>query len=329
MTDQMKHKHQHGFYRWLVLALLILSLVVSVLIKPIQPAISVAPENLHEQPLISLPILGDLFITNSLVGILIADLIILLIAWRVNRALKRREAGILCGLGNMLIISFEAIFDFAERIAGKFIKTVFPWFATILVLTMIGNWIDLIPGVESFGLFLPEEGGSPIRPLIPGVISYFSASGTGEYHLASFMRSPSTDLNFTVALALIAVAAIQTVGLKHHGLAYLQKFFNVVNLFKKPFLGVMDLFVSILESIAEFSKIISFAFRLFGSSFAGLVLIILMGVLLPVLGQSAMMLFELFMGTIQALVFAMLTLIFMTMAIKGEEQHQQKQAAKE
>ena len=84
----------------------------------------------------------------------------------------------------------------------------------------------------------------------------------------------------------------------------------------------MDFLVSILELISEFAKIVSFAFRLFGNVFAGMVLIALSGTLLPVFGQSGVLLFELFMGLIQALVFGLLTMVFMSQAMHSEEQEE-------
>jgi F-type H+-transporting ATPase subunit a len=84
---------------------------------------------------------------------------------------------------------------------------------------------------------------------------------------------------------------------------------------------LLDVFVGMLELIAEFAKILSFSFRLFGNIFAGSVLLFVLGSLIPIFVQSGVVLFELFVGVIQALVFGMLTMVFMTMATQGHEDH--------
>ncbi len=94
-----------------------------------------------------------------------------------------------------------------------------------------------------------------------------------------FLRGPSTDLNFTVALALISVIMTQIIGVQAQGGRYFSKFFNTLTLFKKPFFGAMDFIVGLLETISEFAKILSFSFRLFGVMFSGVVLVAIAGTL--------------------------------------------------
>jgi len=142
--------------------------------------------------------------------------------------------------------------------------------------------------------------------------------------LIPFLRGVSTDLNFTTALALIAVFMIQVIGVQANGARYFEKFINVRNIFKKPLFGVIDFIVGLLELISEIAKILSFTFRLFGNMFSGMVLLAVVGVLIPVFMPSGLMLFELFIGVIQALVFGMLTMVFMAQATQGhgaEEEH--------
>jgi len=132
-----------------------------------------------------------------------------------------------------------------------------------------------------------------------------------------YVRVASTDLNFTAALALIAVFMTQVIGVRTQGIRYFSKFLNFTTMFKKPFLGVLDFVVGVLELISEFSKIISFTFRLFGNIFAGSVLLFIVGSMVPVFAQSAILVFEFGIGLIQAFVFGMLTLVFMTQATQG------------
>jgi F-type H+-transporting ATPase subunit a len=148
--------------------------------------------------------------------------------------------------------------------------------------------------------------------------------------LVPFLRGISVDLNFTVALALISVVMIQVVGFRAQGFGYLSKFFNTRTMFKAPFFGAMDFLVGLLELISELSKILSFAFRLFGNMFAGIVLVAIVAGLLGKISilPSMIMMFELFVGLIQAFVFGMLTMVFMAQATQGhghEEEHAEAQ----
>ena len=130
-----------------------------------------------------------------------------------------------------------------------------------------------------------------------------------------FIRVPSTDLNMTLALALIAFVMIQFIGFKALGIGYLGKFFAFGTLFKSP-LGAIDALVGLLELIGDFAKILSFSFRLLGNIFAGSILLFVMSFLIPILPWPFFIL-EFFVGVIQALVFALLTAIFMNLATIG------------
>jgi F0F1-type ATP synthase membrane subunit a len=127
-----------------------------------------------------------------------------------------------------------------------------------------------------------------------------------------FVRVPSTDLNMTLTLAIIAFLMIQFIGFKALGIGYLTKFFNFGTLFKSP-LGGIDVAVGLLELIGDFAKILSFSFRLLGNIFAGSILLFVMSFLVPILPWPFFIL-EFFVGVIQALVFALLTAIFMNLA---------------
>lgn len=127
-----------------------------------------------------------------------------------------------------------------------------------------------------------------------------------------FFRSVYSDVNNTIALALISFAMVEFWGLRALGLGYLRKFFN--------FSGVIPAFVGILELLSEFIRIISFAFRLFGNIFAGEVLILMLTFLLPFLIVDIIYGLELFVGFIQAAVFALLTLVFAVMAVEHHDE---------
>ncbi len=147
------------------------------------------------------------------------------------------------------------------------------------------------------------------------------------YVVTPFLRGATTDLNLTLALGLLAFLAIQYFGVKAHGIRYFTKFVNtpaLENAGKNP-MGIMDFAVGLLEIISEISKILSFGFRLFGNLFAGGVLLIVMSFMLSMLVPAGVYALELFVGLIQAFVFAMLTLVFASMAMAGhghDESHE-------
>ena len=113
----------------------------------------------------------------------------------------------------------------------------------------------------------------------------------------------------------------QVIGIRAQGTKYFEKFWNTKTFFKKPIFGLIDWVVGILETISEFSKILSFSFRLFGNIFAGSVMLFVLGSLIPIIIQSAFLGLELFVGLIQAIVFGMLTMVFMSMATQGHGEH--------
>ena len=173
----------------------------------------------------------------------------------------------------------------------------FPLVTTIFLFVLLSNWLGLLPGSGSLGLSheIVHEGESRLV-LIP------------------FLRAPSADLNFTVALAMVAMISIHffaftALGFKQH----VGKFFN----FKNP----IYTFVGLLELVSEFVKIISFSFRLFGNVFAGEVLLIIIGFLGPYFMPLPFLFLEVFVGFIQAFIFAMLTLVFIGTAVTSHEEH--------
>jgi F-type H+-transporting ATPase subunit a len=215
----------------------------------------------------------------------------------------------------------EMLYNLTEGSAGiKWAKAIFPWFATIMIYVLFANLLKLIPGFESIGVLHQVAKGHPISGalLLPGEIE-------NGYILAPFFRGISVDLNFTASLAIIAVVAIQYIGFRAQGLGYLSKFFNTRRMFQVPFFGAMDFLVGLLELISELSKILSFAFRLFGNMFAGIVLVAIVAGLLGRISilPAMIMMFELFVGIIQAFVFGMLTMVFMAQATQGHggEEH--------
>lgn len=161
-------------------------------------------------------------------------------------------------------------------------KIFFPVLGAFFLYILLSSWIGLIPGV---GSILIHEG----------------------HESVPILRAATADLNTTIALALISVVLIQVYGIKYLGVKkYVGKFLN--------FSGPIAFFTGILEIVSEISKILSFAFRLFGNIFAGEVLISVVAFLIPVLASFPFLMLEIFVGLIQALVFSMLTAVFLSMS---------------
>lgn len=309
--------------RWVVLVLMFVGFALGGIFVPVQPEIAVAPERLIEEPIIENFLgFGPLYLVNTIPTLVVTIILIGVIAYFTNRSLKRSAQTDLVprGIGNLMEAFFELLYNLTEGSAGsKWARAIFPWFATIMFYVLFANLLKLIPGFESIGILhhVAEGHPAPGGILMPGEIE-------NGYILAPFFRGISVDLNFTAALALIAVVMIQVIGFRAQGFGYISKFFNTRRMFKVPFFGAMDFLVGLLELISELSKILSFAFRLFGNMFAGIVLVAIVAGLLGKFSilPAMIMMFELFVGVIQAFVFGMLTMVFMAQATQGHgEEH--------
>lgn len=320
-------KWRYGVNRWIVLAMIILSIAFSVIYPPIQPHIQVAPERISATPLITLPVIGPLYMTNSLLATVLEDIIIFIIIAGVVRGLRKSSASLIpSGFSGAVEALVEVLYNLTESTAGRAARKIFPWFATIMIVVLIANWFELLPGVDSIGFLEHSAHGYATQQLAPGVEALVKGSGDqaeGGYVLTSYIRVASTDLNFTIALALISVIMTQVIGIQSQGLGYFSKFLNTRTMFTKPIFGMIDFLVGFLEAISELSKILSFSFRLFGNLFAGTVLLFLVGAMVPIFAPSMILMFEFFIGAIQAFVFGMLTMVFMSQATVGHGEHEE------
>ena len=317
--------------RWVVLAAIILGLFlftgffgIGLGIKPIMPHVYLPGEKLSETPLFGI---AGLYPTNTLVGLILADIIVILIAIGVSRGVKSGKS-VLTGISGAVEALLEMLHGITEGTAGKWTKQIFPWFATITLLVLAANWSGLIPGNETIGLVHhTDDHAYSLKQVGPFTTIWDEGEEAhGEYAIVPFLRPVSTDLNFTFALAVVAVVMIQVMGFRSQGLGYLTKFWNTKTFFSRPIFGFIDFGVGLLELVSEFSKILSFAFRLFGNMFAGAVLLFVIGSLVPVFAQSMFYLLEFFVGLIQAVVFGMLTMVFMSQATQGHGEHHEEGA---
>ncbi len=235
--------------------------------------------------------IGEFPITNTFVMTILISVIIII----GSLVLNRKNASVPRGFQNLVEFVLEGLLKLVDGVTGNREQTMrfFPIVATIFIFVILSNWIELVPGLGTIGVNQIHQ---------------------GEEVFVPFIRSPSADLNMTAAIAMFAVISAQFMGITAIGVRkYAGKFF--VNPFKKPyFIGT---FVGLLEIISEFAKIISFSFRLFGNIFAGEVLLLVMLSLVAYLVPVPFLFLELFVGFIQALVFAMLTLVFFKMAAEA------------
>lgn len=192
----------------------------------------------------------------------------------------------------------SAIYDLFHGVVKDKINIFFPLIGALFFYILLQNWFGLLPGVGSI-LVRPQE--------TTVVKQAQAAKHVSEPELVPLFRAGAADLNTTLALGLIAVFAIQYYGFKYLGFkGYIVKFINISN--------PINFLLGILEIISEISRVLSFAFRLFGNIFAGEVLIAVIAFLIPVLVTFPFFLMEIFVGLVQALVFSMLTAVLLETA---------------
>lgn len=297
--------------------------------------------------------------TNTFLAALLAFLVILLIAY-VLKPRSRTADEVPTGFYNMFELLFEGAYGYVERSAGKWTKVFFPFFMTFIMWILISNWMGLLPGFDAVGKYedvahyeaelaeqaalkdgateekaheifvqveakITEENNRALRRSIfllsPRPDDQGDNPPGSHWSIVPFVRPAATDLNFTIAIALISVIMTQYYGMRAQGLSYWKKFFvwDGDKISKNP-LAVMDSGVGLLEFISELFKIVSFAFRLLGNIFAGMVLLFVIASLLPIANLLFYFL-EFGVGALQALVFALLTLTFMSGATHGHGDH--------
>lgn len=286
----------------------------------VQASVSVKPEVFFS--------IGTFEVTNSLFTTWIVMILITIFFWLATRNLKLIPSGV----QNLAEIAIEQLMGLAESVAGpERAKKFFPLASTIFIFILFGNLLALVPGFGPIGFIHLKEGAKPPVGIqvfgdLPAWVgaSAEKPAEEGVPVLAPFVRAPSSDINFPLALALISVLVTQVYGFQALGfLGYLSKFFNFGRLVKGPgrLMGLVDVFVGLLELISEFGKILAFTFRLFGNIFAGEVLLLIMSYLAARIYFIGLPLpfyaLELFVAAVQAFVFCVLTLAFMTLATTG------------
>lgn len=300
-------------------------------------------------PEISIPaeevfILWGFPITNTLLASWLTMLFLIVGSWLITRKMKTVPGR----WQNLLEMIIEGFYGLVENAAGpKWTPKFFPIVMTIFLFVIASNWMGLTPLFGSWGVLHHAEAGEghPVEWVGEGHSFGLLVKGeeaaeveaAGEereghgYVLAPMLRAATTDMNVTLALAIVSVALTQYFGLRALGVGYFNKFVavgGVVKAFTQRGLGCggrigaavmggIDIFLGIVESISEIGKVVSFSFRLFGNIFAGEVLLGVMAFLIPYVVSLPFFGLELFVGLVQALVFMMLTVAFFVVAVTG------------
>jgi len=226
--------------------------------------------------------IAGLPVTNSLLSTWVVMALLIFSALYIRGTLSLVPSHI----QSIVEIIISGLYEFFETVMGHHIKKAFPILASLFLFIIVANWMGLLPGVGTVGFYEREK-------FVP------------------LLRGATADLNTTIALAIIAFFAIQYFGFSTLGVQYSKRFLN----FSNPIM----FFVGLLEIVSDLSKVISFAFRLFGNIFAGEVLLAVMAFLMPFLAPMPFLIMELFIGFIQALVFSTLTAVFINVAVAHEE----------
>ncbi len=227
--------------------------------------------------------IGSFPVTNTLVTTLVVDVIIIAIvlAFRASLALNPN------GVQNFLEMVYEYFYDATKEVSSK-VEIIYPWVTTFFLFIVISNLLGQFPGFES--------------------IRFFSA-GSGEEGVPLF-RTATSDLNVTLAFAVISIFMCHYYSIKHTGIkGYIGRFIS----FK---MFPIFMFVGLLEFIGEFTKVISLSCRLFGNLFAGETVMGTVSSMFAFGLPLPFMCLELMVAVIQAIVFAMLTMAFMSIMIQ-------------
>jgi len=241
--------------------------------------------------------IGSFEVRNTLLMAWLAMFVLLLLGLRLKATGLKLIPGRFQTMMEMIV---EGLYSFFHGIFGddKTTRRFFPLVASMFLFILIANWMGILPGVGSI--------------LIKGMHH-------GEEAMLPLFRSMNADVNMTIIFALVAVIVAQVAGVATLGvLPHVGKY--LVPPWKKPY-GI-GTFVGLLELTGEFARIASFTFRLFGNIFAGEVLLVVMSFLVPYLVPIPFLGLELFVGVIQAMVFAMLTSVFLKMAMESHGDHQ-------
>ncbi|MBI2613687.1 MAG: F0F1 ATP synthase subunit A [Candidatus Levybacteria bacterium] len=229
--------------------------------------------------------LGKIPITNTILHTLAVDGLLIGSAFYINRKLTLIPTNF---LQNAIEFTIEAFYNLTESVAQHAASRIFPYFMSFFLFILLSNWSSLLPGFGTIGI---REHGE----LIP------------------FLRGTTSDLNTTLGLALVSAAATHMLSIKTIGIKdYFSRYFS---------LNPINLFIGVLEIISEITKVVSLSFRLFGNIFAGEVVLATVSTIFAFIIPLPFLMLEVIVGFVQALVFSMLTMVFMTIFTTSHKSH--------
>lgn len=236
-------------------------------------------------------------VTNTVLNTLFVDSVII----GSILALKNKIKEIPGVFQNIIEMLLETFYSFVESVAGKNTQKIFPYVVSFFIFILISNWSGLLPGV--------------------GTIGFWETGEHHEKHLVPLIRNATSDLNVTFALALISLVATHMLGIKTVGIKdYLSRYFSW---------NPINMYVGLLEIVSEITKVISLSFRLFGNIYAGEFVLITISSLFAFGFPVPFLLLEIIVGLVQALVFSLLTMVFMSMIMTSHnvEAHESKEVS--
>ncbi len=258
--------------------------------------------------------IGSFPITNSMINAWIAVIFFVIIGFLVSR----RTALVPKGFQNVAEGVVEFLLNEVEKVTGdkKKARQFLPIVGTIFLFILFSNWIGLVPGTGSIGVWGEMHGKVELIPLL---------------------RPASSDLNLTLAIALFAIVTSHVMALMAIGpINHVSKFINLRGIWRAIKKGPMAIFVALiefgvglLEIVSEIAKVVSLSLRLFGNIFAGEVLITVMLGLLAYVLPIPFMFLEILVGAVQATVFAMLTLAYLVVATSDHGHEEESHASSE
>jgi F-type H+-transporting ATPase subunit a len=263
-------------------------------------------------------------ITNTLLCTWISIIALIVLTYFGTR---RRDL-IPRGIQNFVEWGVEGLLGLVEGVAGKEKgKKFFPLVATFFIFILFSNLLDIFPGVDTVGAI----DGKAIAALHPSCQPFLGflpncqpagifLFGDISNKIIPWIRPATSDLNLTFSMALVSVVVTQifgfySIGAKEH----LSKYFNFKALLKFNFEGFIQFFVGLLELVTELARLLSFSFRLFGNIFAGSAVLAVFAFVLPFLADVIFIPLELFVAFVQALIFSLLTLVFLEIATTSHE----------
>ena len=231
--------------------------------------------------------IGEFPVTNGLITGIIGSALFVAVFIYVAAMLRKNKYNRFVGLVQWV---FEGLLKQIDAIIPdkKLARKITPLAVTIFFAVLFNYWLSVIPGLDSI-----------------------------KYNGVSILRSSTADLNFTIALAIITIVTVQIYAVKNLGFMK-----NANRYLRNPIKDPIGAFEGMLELIGEFSRIVSLSLRLFGNAFAGEVLLIIIAILAGYVATVVLpvfMVFELFIGFIQAYVFFVLTLIFTALALSHDD----------